>query len=332
MPELRHNVLTREWVIIATERAKRPDQFVKKQTDKKTIPTFDPACPFCPGNEKMTPAETYVVPDTKGWRVRVAPNKFAALAYEGERRRFVQGIQRTVTGVGIHEVIIETPDHSKTTALLTDRQVETIIQTYLNRFKFATADPRVEQVTIFKNHGEAAGTSLEHPHSQLIATPVITSQLRERLINALEHFDEFGECIFCRVRELELKDGSRLVQETEHFSSFVQYAALTPFSILIMPHRHMACFDEINDAEAADLAHNLRVTLAKLYRGLGDPDYNYVVRTAPHEYTGVKYYHWYVSIIPRLTKMAGFELGSGMFINGSLPEENASFLRGIKIE
>jgi len=332
MPELRHNVLTRDWVIIATERARRPEDFVKKKKDKKVIPSHVANCPFCPGNEKMTPPETYVVPDTTGWRVRVTPNKFAALSYEGERRRYIQGIRRTITGVGIHEVIVETPDHSKTTALLDDAQVETIVQTYLNRFKFASQDSRVEQVTIFKNHGEAAGTSLEHPHSQVIATPVITAQLRDRLINALKHFDEFGECIFCRVLDQELKEGTRVVLETPHFVTFVQYAALTPFSMLIMPRRHMACFAEISDAEAADLARALRRTLAKLHLGLEDPDFNYVVRTAPSEYAGVKYYHWYVSIIPRLTKTAGFELGSGMFINVSLPEENASFLRGIQVE
>ena len=331
MPELRYNLLTREWVIIATERAKRPDQFVRK-VEKKPLPAFVANCPFCPGNEKLTPPQTYVVPDDHSWQVRVTPNKFAALSYEGERRRAIVGIRRTVTGVGIHEVIVETPDHSKTTALLDDRGVELIIQTYLNRFRFASSDSRIEQVTIFKNHGEAAGTSLEHPHSQMIATPVITTQLRDRLFNALDHFDEFGECIFCRVLDQELKEGTRVVLETEHFVSFIPFASLTPFSMLIMPRRHMACFAEMKDAEAADLARNLRRTLAKLYHGLADPDFNYVIRTAPTEYCGVKYYHWYVSIIPRLTKMAGFELGSGMFINVSLPEENASFLRGVNVE
>jgi UDPglucose--hexose-1-phosphate uridylyltransferase len=332
MPELRHNIITHEWVIIATERAKRPDQFVKKATEKKTLLARVPTCPFCPGNEKMTPAETYVVSDTKGWRVRVTPNKFPALAYEGEALRTVQGIRRTIAGVGIHEVIIETPEHNKTMAELEDRQVETIVQTYLDRFKFASADPRVEQVTIFKNHGESAGTSIEHPHSQVIAAPVITSQLRDRLINSLRHFDEYGECIFCHVLALELQEGVRVVQETEHFVSFIQYAALTPFAMLIMPRRHMACFAEMTDAQAADLARNLRRTLAKLYRGLQDPDFNFTIRTAPTEYAGVKYYHWYVSIIPRLTKMAGFELGSGMFINVSLPENDAGYLRGIKVD
>jgi UDPglucose--hexose-1-phosphate uridylyltransferase len=331
MPELRHNMITHEWVIIATERAKRPEQFVRKEA-KKALPSYDANCPFCPGNEAMTPPETYVVPDTTGWRLRVTPNKYAALAYEGERRRTIRGIRRMVTGVGIHEVIIETPDHAKATALLPDRDVETIIQTYLHRFKYASADPRIEQVTIFKNHGEQAGTSLEHPHSQMIATPVITSQLRVRLAHALEHFDEYGECIFCRALHQELEEGVRVVLETEHFVSFVQFATLTPFSMLIMPRRHMACFVEMNDAEIADLARNLRRTLAKLYYGLDDPDFNYAIRTAPHEYMGVKYYHWYVSIIPRLTKMAGFELGSGMFINVSLPEQDAAFLQSVKVE
>ncbi len=332
MPELRHNVLTREWVIIATERAKRPHEFAKEKTAHAARPSFQPNCPFCPGNEKMTPPATLVVPDDGAWKVRVTPNKFAALSYEGERLRSIEGIRRTVTGVGIHEVIVETPDHSKTTALLEDRQVETLLDTYLNRFTFASNDPRVEQVTIFKNHGAAAGTSLEHPHSQIIGAPVITAQLRDRLINALKHFDEYGECIFCRVLSVELQEQTRIVMESEHFVAFVQFATLTPFSMLIMPRRHMACFSEIRDAEAADLARILRRTLAKLYHGLNDPDFNYTIRTAPREACGVKYFHWYLSIIPRLTRVAGFELGSGMFINSSLPEENAAFLRAASPE
>jgi UDPglucose--hexose-1-phosphate uridylyltransferase len=332
MPELRHNVLTREWVIIATERAKRPHEFAREQGAREERPSFEPKCPFCPGNEGMTPPATLVIPNDGDWKVRVTPNKFAALSYSGDRHRSFEGIRRTVTGVGIHEVIIETPDHSKTTALLEDRQVETLLDTYLNRFNFASADPRVEQVTIFKNHGEAAGTSLEHPHSQIIGAPVITSQLRDRLINALKHFDEYGECIFCRVLSVETQEQTRVVMETEHFVAFVQFATLTPFSMLIMPRRHMACFSEIEDAEAADLARILRRTLAKLYHGLKDPDFNYTIRTAPREACGVKYFHWYVSIIPRLTRVAGFELGSGMFINSSLPEENAAFLRDVQIE
>jgi UDPglucose--hexose-1-phosphate uridylyltransferase len=330
LPELRYNVITREWVIIAAERAKRPDDFIRKDKAKKDLPAFSPHCPFCPGNESMTPPETYTLKDGAGWRVRVAPNKFPALSFVGQRRNTIKGISRVVTGVGIHEVIVETPDHSKTLATLQDREVEGVVETYLNRFVAASADPRVEQVTIFKNHGETAGTSLEHPHSQLIATPVITVQVRERLITSLRHFDEYLECIFCHMLELELKDQLRVVLEGEHFVSFVQFATYTPYSMLVMPRRHMACFGEITDAEAADFAFILRRSLGRLYHGLGNPDYNFVIRTAPCEYARVKYYHWYLSIIPRLTKMAGFEMGSGMFINSSLPENDARFLREVK--
>jgi UDPglucose--hexose-1-phosphate uridylyltransferase len=244
MPELRYNVITREWVVIATERAKRPDHFKRKEA-KKTLPPHDPKCPFCPGNEAMTPPATFTIPDDGKWNVRVTPNKFAALSYTGERTRTIRGIRRTVTGVGIHEVIVETPKHNVTTGLLSDHDVELVVQTYLNRFKAASADPRVEQVTIFKNHGEAAGTSLEHPHSQMIATPIITSQLRDRLSSALSHFDEFGECLICRVLHLELQDGVRVFLETEHFVAFVPFACLTPFSFLILPRRHMACLAEM---------------------------------------------------------------------------------------
>jgi UDPglucose--hexose-1-phosphate uridylyltransferase len=328
MPELRYNILTREWVIIATERAKRPEEFARKK-GKEQLPSYSPTCPFCPGNEHLTPPATRLMPDNGAWRVRVAPNKFPALSLEGERRRFARGIRRMVTGVGIHEVIVETPDHSQTTALLEDSQVELVIEAYLDRFRFASADPRVEQVTIFKNHGEAAGTSLVHPHSQIIGTPVVTTQVRDRLVNAVAHYDEFGECIFCRVLEVELKEKTRLVLESEYFVAFVQFAALTPFSMLIMPRRHMAVFSEMNHREAEDLARMLRRTLAKLYHGLDDPDFNYTIRTAPTDHVGVRYYHWYLSIIPRLTRMAGFELGAGMFINVSLPEENAEFLRHV---
>ncbi len=333
VPELRFNVFTREWVVISTERAKRPDEFVRKSGARPALPAFSPQCPFCPGNEHLTPPETYVLKDgPAGWRVRVTPNKFAALASEGVREFSIHGVQRKVTGVGIHEVIVETPDHSKTLATLTDAEVESVVGAYLNRLEAASKDPRIEHVTLFKNHGEAAGTSLEHPHSQLIGTPVITNQFRDRMITSLRHFDEYGECLFCRVLNVELAERVRTVLENDHFVAFVQYANLTPFSLLIMPRRHMPCFTEMNDAEAQSFAKTLRRTLAKLYHGLKNPDYNFIVRTAPAEYARVRYFHWYISVIPRLTRMAGFEMGSGMFINTSLPENDAAFLRGVEAE
>ncbi|MFQ5817873.1 MAG: galactose-1-phosphate uridylyltransferase [Terriglobia bacterium] len=331
MPEIRQNIITRQWVIIATERARRPEQFAQKG-EKKALPAYDPTCPFCPGNEAMAPPETLRLPGKDGWQVRVVPNKFAALAAAGALVRSHAGIKRTMTGVGIHEVIVETPVHNATTALLSDAEVVQILDSYQQRYAAIVTDPRVAQVTLFKNHGEAAGTSLEHPHSQLIGTPIIPMEVRDRMETALHFYDEEGECVFCRTLAEERDEGTRVVVEGEHFTAFVPFAALSPFHIWIFPKRHSASFAQMDEKEKLNLARVLRRVLRKLYDGLGNPDYNYTIRTAPHDAAGVNYYHWYLSIVPRLTRMAGFELGSGMFINTALPEESAKFLRKVKVD
>ena len=330
MPELRQNPITKQWVIIATERARRPHELAKDLKLSKQLPSFSERCPFCPGNEHLTPPESLRMDRDGRWQVRVTPNKFSALSREGELGRKFNGLKCVVNGVGIHDVVIETPDHSKTTALLPEDDVALILSAYKQRYFAITEDARIEHVTIFKNHGVAAGTSLEHPHSQIIATPIIPPQIRMRMEESLRFYDMCGQCIFCRVLKDELADRVRIVYETAHFVSFIPFASLTPFSSWIFPRRHMASFGEIHPEEIQDLARMLRVVLAKLYYGLGDPDYNYVVRTAPCEGRYLRYYHWYISLIPRLTKSAGFELGSGIYINPTIPEANAEFLRGVE--
>ena len=332
MPELRQNRLTKEWVIIATERAKRPED-LKVKREAKPLPSYVQTCPFCPGNEALAPPEVWRTPPSAegNWQVRVLPNKFAALSREGEPTRKIVRSKRTINGVGIHDVVVETPDHSLTTALLTDAQVADVLRSYKARFEAMSADPRVAHVILFKNHGIAAGTSLEHPHSQMVACPVISSQVRGRLHEALRHFDEYGECIFCMSLQEDLANPDRVVVATEHFVAVEPFASPTPFCTHIMPRRHMASFGAISQPEVEDLARVLRSVLARLYHGLDNPDFNYVIRTAPHESAGVTYYHWYLSIIPRLTRVAGFELGSGMFINTVLPEAAAEFLRNVKV-
>lgn len=331
MPELRQNRFNKEWVIIATERAKRPEQ-LKVQREKKVLPHYSAQCPFCPGNEHMAPPEVMRINDHETeWQVRVVPNKFAALSREGEPERKISRSQRTMNGVGIHDVIIEGRDHAAATALVTDEQVANIVRCYHTRYQDVSADPRVTHITIFKNHGEAAGTSLEHPHSQLIATPVISHQVRDRMYEALRHYDEYGECIFCAAIDEELHSKSRLVVVTDHFVALEPFAAPTPFATHIFPRRHMASFGDIREDEIIDLGNVLRQVLAKLYFGLEDPDFNYTIRSAPAENRGVMYYHWYLSIIPRLTRVAGFELGSGMFINTVPPEDAANYLRSVKV-
>ncbi len=331
MSELRQNPLNKEWVIIATERAKRPHELARKGEERKPRPSYIENCPFCPGNEHMAPpASMQIVRDAK-WQVRAVPNKFAALSSEGNLFRQTDGLKRSVSGVGIHEVIVETPEHNQTTALLNEDDVELILQCYHERYLAISRDTRVDLITIFKNHGAAAGTSLEHPHSQLIATPIISPEIRRRMEDAMSFYDDEGQCLFCRVLAEELRDRIRIVQETAHFVALIPYASLSPFAMWIFPRRHMASFGQIHPEEISDLSGMLQTVLAKLYYGLGDPDYNYVVRSSPSENRYSRYYHWYISLIPRLTRLAGFELGSGMYINVTLPEENAEVLRKVEV-
>ena len=337
MPELRQNLISRDWVIIATERAKRPEEFVKRK-EQKPLPEYNDTCPFCPGKEDKTPPETFLIPaspagggDKKPWQVRVVYNKFAALACAGEKTRNINGICRSMNGVGIHEVIIEHPKHNALTALMTESEVANIIRTYKNRYLAVQQDKRIESITIFKNHGASAGTSLEHPHSQLIATPIVPPQVRQRVTEAVNYFDDTGRCVFCHTLQEELKAKERLVVETENFVAFIPYAALSPFHTWIFPRRHMASFAQINEAEITDLAGNLKNVLSRFYYGLNNPDFNYTVRSIPLDNRESDYFHWYISLIPRVSQTAGFELGSGMFINVALPEESAGFLRKVKL-
>ena len=218
-----------------------------------------------------------------------------------------------------------------TIALLSVPDVAAIITMYRMRYAAIRKDPRVEAIVIFKNHGDAAGTSIVHPHSQIAATPIVPTQIRARLEEAIRFVDDHGECLFCRTMKEELAAGERIIVETTHFVAFHPYAALSPFHTWVFPKRHMPSFDDIADAEIVDLAFTLKVFLSKLYYGLGNPDFNLSIRSIPTNDKNTEYFHWYLAIVPRVSKAAGFEMGSGMFINTVLPEESAAFLREIKI-
>ena len=330
MPEIRQNLATKEWVIIATERAKRPEQF-KSVKVKKVLPVYDPKCPFCPGNEQNTPGECFRMSNGKEWAVRVFPNKFAALSSEGEPSRKIKGILRCANGVGIHDIIAESPLHNTTIALQKNEEVEMVLKAYRTRYRELINDLRIKMIIIFKNHGEAAGTSLEHSHSQLIGIPIVPTQIRSRLEEAMRYYDDTGECVSCKMLKDEVGSKERIVLETEHFVAFVPYAAFSPFHVWIIPKRHVSIFGDISDNELKDMAVMLKTMLAKFYYGLDNPDFNFVIRSAPTRGGTTEYFHWYLSIVPRLTKTAGFELGSGMYINVSLPENDAKFLREVVI-
>ena len=332
MPQLRQDRSTKEWVIIATERSKRPHDF-KKIEPMVQKPFYKEDCPFCPGNEHLTPHETLAYrsggfPDSKGWWVRVVPNRFPALSPEGSlERKEEKGFFRMMDGVGIHEVVIESPFHNQFLPLMEERQVEEVFLAYRERYLALREDPRIKLIIMFKNHGGAAGTSLEHPHSQFVGTAVVPSNIRRKLEEAARYYDDHGSCVYCDLVEEELSFEKRVVMDTEKFVVLHPFASRFPFETWIIPKEHQASFGLISMEDSKKFAKLLKTALLKLYSKLNNPDYNYVIHTAPIKDEGEDYYHWHLQIIPRLTTPAGFEMGSGIYINVCLPEETAQFLK-----
>lgn len=332
MPELRQNMATKEWVIIATERAKRPDEFIgshqRPLTESQVV--HDSACPFCPGNEELD-LEVERLPAVDPWETRVINNKFPALSREGNLLRTFDGVHRFISGVGYHEIVVEHPRHNTTLALMTPPEILQVLKTFYNRGWSIRQDFRIEQIIYFKNHGDQAGASLKHPHSQIIGLPVVPGDIRHRIEEARRYFDDYGACVYCAMLQDELKQQERLVSVNDYFAAFILYAAPSPFSTWIVPYQHSVNFLYSQQDELMALAQILHDVLRRLYLGLRDPSYNLIIRTAPTKEISNDYLHWYITIVPRLSQAAGFELGSGMFINPALPEESAAFLRDVNI-
>ncbi len=331
MSELRYNMITGEWVIIAKERARRPHDFIDPRKKPRQAPPFDPGCAFCPGNEASTQGESLRLPAKGAWKVRVVPNKFPALSPDQEVSHQCQGYQRSISGFGYHEVIIESPAHHLPLARLPLAQLELVLSSYRERMLAFYRDSSVEHVIVFKNHGETAGSSLTHPHSQIVGTPIMPGQVRRRFEHALQYYADSRACVFCTCLEQELAEGARIISQNSSFVGLIPYAALSPFHQWILPRKHSGCFAMISDEELSDLAVLLKDLLSRIDLGLSDPDFNYVVRSLSPSEREVRYFHWYISIVPRITQTAGFELGTGMFVNASLPEESARFLREVPL-
>ena len=236
----------------------------------------------------------------------------------------------SMDGIGVHEVIVETPVHNKSLALMDDSGVAKVLLAYQERYKALSQMPFVKLVIIFKNHGASAGTSLEHPHSQLVATPIVPRRVRMQYEVAISYYDDTGRCLYSDLAEQELRTGTRIVLESGRFVVFHPFASHYPFETWIVPKVHQACFGNVSAEDLGALAHVLRTTLLKLYQGLNNPDFNYVIDSAPIGDENKNYYLWHLRIIPRLTEVAGFEIGSGIHINTALPEETARFMRELK--
>jgi UDPglucose--hexose-1-phosphate uridylyltransferase len=333
VPELRKDPIIGRWVIINTERGKRPSAFTS--VPAKSDPTM---CPFCPGNETATPPEVLAYrqpnsePNRPGWRLRVISNRYPALVIEGSTNREPHGIYDKMAGVGAHEVIIETPDHGRDLVDMSDWEARDVLWAYRERMVDLERDQRFKYILIFKNHGEAAGASLEHSHSQLIATPIIPKRVTEEIEGAKKYFDFKERCIFCDVIRQEIDDHSRLVKDHDAFISFEPFASRFPFETWIIPKTHQSSFLEMSDAEYLTLARCLKDTLARLKYALNNPPLNFILHTRPISRESHEFFHWHFEVIPKLTKVAGFEWGSGFYINPTAPEDAAAFLREIDVQ
>jgi len=332
MPELRKDPIIGRWVIIATERAKRP-------TDFQTEP-YEPSgsfCPFCEGNEDKTPPEilSYRAPGTQrdkpGWRLRVVSNKFPALQIEGSLDKRGVGVYDRMNGVGAHEVIIETPEHHLTLTDLPNDRIQEILWSYRDRLTDLKRDTRFTYAIVFKNVGKVAGASLEHTHSQIICLPTAPRTVADEMRGAEAFYDYRGRCIFCDIVRQELDTGERIVLDGEEFLAYEPYAARFPFETWILPKRHLSHYENIERLSTEELAFCLKTTLLKIEKSLNMPAYNYIIHTTPFNLGDVDHYHWHIEIIPRLTKVAGFEWGTGFYINPVPPESAAEFLRNMQV-
>jgi UDPglucose--hexose-1-phosphate uridylyltransferase len=289
------------------------------------------------GNEGKTPPEVLAYgrngggPNTPGWTVRVVPNKFPALGIEGDLDRQGDGLFDRMNGVGAHEVIVETPDHKSTLATLPARAIEDVLWAYRDRVLDLKNDKRFRYALIFKNHGDAAGASLEHSHSQLIALPIVPKRVREELDAAKHYYREKERCIFCDMIRQEMESGVRVVGENDQFVSIAPYAPRFPFELWLLPKQHSSAFENNQSSVYSSLARMLKDTLSRIDAVLDHPAYNFMLHTSPVGEEINDHYHWHFEIIPKLIKVAGFEWGTGFYICPTPPEESARFLREAQV-
>jgi UDPglucose--hexose-1-phosphate uridylyltransferase len=326
--ELRKDPVAGRWVIISTERRKRPTDF--RLESVHIAP--DPTCPFCEGHEQMTPPELLAHrregggPNTPGWDLRVVPNQFPVLRVEGSLDRQGEGLFDRMSGIGAHEVIIESPRHLDTLATMADSAIEGVLWAFRERVRDLRQDRRFRSIIVFKNYGVAAGASLEHSHSQLIALPIVPREVRDEVDGAKAHFTNKERCIFCDILRQEIADGRRLIAESGDMVAVAPYAPRFPFETWILPRRHQAHYEEGQRHEYAALARMLGELLRRMNRVLRFPPYNLLIHSAPVG-EAFEYYHWHVEIVPKLTKAAGFEWATGFYLNPTSPEEAAQVLR-----
>jgi UDPglucose--hexose-1-phosphate uridylyltransferase len=325
--EFRQDSTTSNWVLVAPGRGQRPNT-VRRPSAQEPMMSWDASCPFCPGNEFMTPREVLSIPAEKDWQVRVVPNKFAALeptAGSAEIRGL--GLFQAMDGLGHHEVVVETPVHNRSLTDMEPGEVEVVLRAFQSREAALRGDPRVKLVLVFKNQGERAGTSLAHPHSQIIAAPLVPPDVQQRLAVARAYRDTHDRCLYCALRDAELAAGERVVFHGGHFLVIQPFASRMPFETWVLPLRHCAKLIDLEEAEIKELALLLRNILRAFSAELAFPAWNYVLHAAPVGEEHEECCLWHIQVLPRVATPAGFELGTGISITTALPEETARILR-----
>lgn len=330
MGELRRDPIIGRWIIVNTENPWKPEDFIRQE--KAEASGAEKKCPFCYGAESTTPPEIEAYrepssdPNTPGWYVRVVANKFPALMIEGELDRKAVGMFDMMNGIGAHEVIVETPNHELALSDLSEKEIQKVISSYRNRSIDLANDERFKYILIFKNQGASAGASLEHTHTQLIALPMVPKNVQEELKGSKLYFNYHERCIFCDMIRQERGEKMRLIAENSNFVAFCPFAARFPFEIWILPNEHYSDFTSITDKQIIDLAQILKKTLIQLKNALFNSPYNFVIHTAPVREGVIESFHWHIEIIPRIMRVAGFEGGSGFYINHTPPELAREYL------
>jgi UDPglucose--hexose-1-phosphate uridylyltransferase len=330
MPELRKDPITGRWVVVTVE-----DPFLPQDFNPELLIWKGPeGCPFCYGNENFTPIEIEAVsdivrqPNTPGWKVRVIPNKFAALRIEGELNKRAMGMYDLSHGIGAHEVIVETPEHTKQLEDLPDADVEAVLKVYRSRSLDLRKDKRFKYLMIFKNFGAAAGATQEHSHSQLVALPMVPKSVKEEVKGAQAFYEYRERCIFCDMLAYEEENAKeRVVAENEHFVAFCPLSSRFSFEIWIVPRDHCGDFGDMAPQQTIFLAKILKDMLNRLKKVLGQRSYNYLIHSSPVNSDPSPAYHWHLEIMPKLSRVAGFEWGSGFYVVNTPPELAAKCLR-----
>lgn len=331
MSEFRQNPITKNWVLIAPSRGKRPDQY-KTYSVMHGIPEVDAKCVFCPGNEHLN-TEILKIPNNKNWDIRIIPNKFASLEHTKSYRHKEFYISHS--GDGDHEVVI-TRAHNEPVALQSISIVELTLRTFIERIEAMEKHKELAYVQIFHNHGRDAGASIIHPHYQILATPIVPPHIHSEIMGCYHYFQTHKTCIYCDIIKEEAKVKDRVVHESEHFIVISAYASRSPFETWILPKKHGARFEDMTEDEITHLSFVLKVTLGQLYTKLSDPPLNFYIHNMPlrrarnqmHSGHEEEAYHWHLTIFPRITIWAGFEFATGIPVNPIPPEVSTKFLKG----